>query len=379
METIKFFIRKIDYSLLIVTVIIGTISVVMIDSITQSYSNYPSQVRVQIIGFVLGFVLMIGAIIIDTENLKRFFWYIYALCYIIQVLVFVPGLGEEAFGSRAWIKLGFTTLQPSEFVKILFIISLAAFLEYQKEKLFSLSGFLKICVFAMPLIGLVAVIDTGTGIVFLAIFIGMVFAAGIKANLFARLAIAFVVAMPIMYRFLAEHQKDRFRAFLDPDNTAIEATHHLRQSKIAIGSGGFWGKGLGNGTIKESGLLPVQESDFIFAIINEELGIAGGMGVILLYAFFLFRIWRTVTLARDVYSALICVGFLCMFAFQIFENIGMTLGIMPITGITLPFMSAGGTSIMVNMISLGLILGIGTRNKLSTYKNIDAGPLYEHR
>ena len=374
LDTIKFFIKKIDYPLIIVTMIIAILSVVIIDSITMTYDSYPSQVRVQMLGFALGLVLMIIVMIIDVANLKQFYIYIYILSYLIQLTVFIPGLGDERFGNQAWIDLGFTTLQPSEFVKITFIICFAAFLEYNQEKLFTFIGFLQAALFAMPLIGLVAVIDTGTGIIFFAIFIGMIFAAGIKTGIFVRLAIAFIAILPIAYRFLDPYQQDRFRAFLNPDDTTIEATHQLRQSKIAIGSGGFWGKGLGNGTIKESGFLPVQESDFIFAIINEELGLAGGLGVIACYAVFLQRIWKTITNARDVYSALICIGFLSMFGFQIFENIGMTLGIMPITGITLPFLSAGGTSVMVNMISLGIILGIGTRSKLRSYKNVDTGP-----
>lgn len=373
MDTFKYFIKKIDYFLILVVIIIGVLSIVMLDSITQNYESYPGQVRTQIIGFIIGLILMVGAIIIDTDYIKKFLWYIYILGYLIQFLVFIPGLGfDPGGGSKAWINLGFATLQPSEFVKILFVVSFAAFLEMEADNLTTFKGFLRTFAFAFPLIGIVALIDTGTGIVFIAIFVGMLFAAGIKGRLFTRLAVIFVALTPILYRFLSDYQKDRFRAFLNPDDTTIQATHHLRQSKVAIGSGGFSGKGLGNGTIKESGLLPVQESDFIFAIVNEELGFAGGMGVILCYAFMLFRIWKTIRSAREMYNALICVGFLCMFGFQIFENIGMTLGIMPITGITLPFLSAGGTSIMTNMIAIGLILGIGARNKDRSYRNIDS-------
>ena len=375
-DTIKFFIRRLDYPLVIVTLLIGTLSIIIIDSITMNYDSYPSQVRVQMLGFGIGLVLMIVVMTINMANIKQFYIYIYILSYLIQLTVFIPGLGDERFGNQAWINLGFTTFQPSEFVKITFIICFAAFLDYNQEKLFTFKGFLQAALFAMPLIGLVAYIDTGTGIIFFAIFIGMIFAAGLKAGLFVRLAIAFVAILPIAYRFLDPYQKDRFRAFLDPDNAAIDATHQLRQSKIAIGSGGLWGKGLGNGTIKESGFLPVQESDFIFAIINEELGLATGLGVIFCYAVFLQRIWKAVTTSRDAFCALICVGFLSMFGFQIFENIGMTLGIMPITGITLPFLSAGGTSVMVNMISIGIILGIGTRSKLRSYRNISSSPSY---
>ncbi|MDR1292057.1 MAG: FtsW/RodA/SpoVE family cell cycle protein, partial [Clostridiales Family XIII bacterium] len=136
------------------------------------------------------------------------------------------------------------------------------------------------------------------------------------------------------------------------------------------GSGGIGGKGLGNGTIKE--LLPVPESDFIFSIICEELGFIGGFLVLALFFVMLTRIWRAIADAKEYFSGLLCVGFMCMFGFQIFENIGMTIGIMPITGITLPFVSAGGTSVMANMIAIGLIVGCGMRSRERTYKHIDS-------
>ena len=142
------------------------------------------------------------------------------------------------------------------------------------------------------------------------------------------------------------------------------------QSKIAIGSGGIFGKGLGNGTIKESGFLPIQESDFIFAIICEELGFVGGAAVITLYGIMIWRIWRIIARSKEVYGSMLSVGFLCMFGFQIFENIGMTMGVMPVTGITLPFLSAGGSSIVANMIAIGMIVGVGVRSKIRTYKYI---------
>jgi rod shape determining protein RodA len=220
----------------------------------------------------------------------------------------------------------------------------------------------------------VAYIDTGAGIVVFFVFIGMVFAAGLRGRLFGELAAVFLVSIPIIYRFLKPYQKNRFEAWLHPANTELEEAYQALQSKTAIGSGGLFGKGLGNGTIKESRFLPVQESDFIYSIICEELGFVGGMAVIALYAIFLQRIWRTAAHAHEAFDALICVGFLCMFGFQIFENIGMTMGVMPITGITLPFMSAGGTSVMANMIGVGLVLGISIRTKTKTYKHISTEP-----
>jgi rod shape determining protein RodA len=202
----------------------------------------------------------------------------------------------------------------------------------------------------------------GAGIVMGFILIGIIFAAGLKAGLFLRLLALFAISVPILYRFMQPHQKERFAAFLHPDNLAINATYQVYQAKVAIGSGGFLGKGFREGTIKASKLLPVQESDFIFPVICEEFGLLGGVIVLVLYAILIARIWLTIAKATELFGALIAVGFMCMFGFQFFENIGMTMGIMPVTGITLPFLSAGGSSVLVNMLALGIILGINFRD-----------------
>jgi rod shape determining protein RodA len=317
---------------------------------------------------------MIVTALIDPEILRRSTWAFYALCFIIQLTVYIPHLGVDVGGQKAWITLGITTLQPSELVKITFILFLASWLDNRRETLFTFKGFVLATLPALPVIGLVAAIDMGAGVVTFCIFVGMVFAAGLRGRVFGELAAAFFIAIPILYRFLKPHQKERFEAFLHPSNLELDAALHVYRSKTAIGSGGFFGKGLGNGVIKETNFLPVQESDFIYAIICEELGFAGGILVIALYAVFLYRIWRTVTQAHEVFNALVCVGFLAMFGFQIFENIGMTMGLMPITGITLPFLSAGGTSVIANMIGVGLVLGISVRTKTKTYKHISTEP-----
>jgi rod shape determining protein RodA len=373
METILNFIKKIDFLLILMPLFLGVFSVIMISSITSESTFYPRMVIIQAIAFALGLVGMTIAALIDIDFLGRFMWVFYVLSFIIQLTVYIPGLGMDATltgGQKAWINLGFTTLQPSELVKITFIIFLASWLDAKRDTLFTFKGFLHTALVSLPVIGLVAAIDMGAGIVIFFVFIGMVFAAGLRGKLFAELAAVFIVSIPLIYRFLKPHQKERFEAFLHPSNTKIDATYQLLQSKVAIGSGGLFGKGLGNGTIKESGFLPVQESDFIFSIICEETGFVGGMAVIAMYSVFLQRIWRTITRAREVFGALVCVGFFCMFGFQIFENIGMTMGLMPITGITLPFLSAGGTSVVANMLGVGLVLGISVRSQTKTYKHI---------
>jgi rod shape determining protein RodA len=375
MERILNFLKKIDFLLVMMPLLLGVFSVIMINSITSDGSSFSRTALIQVIAFALGLAAMAVAALIDTGSLSRFTWLFYALSFIIQLTVFVPGLGVDPTstgGQQAWISLGITTMQPSELVKITFIIFLASWLDEKRDTLFTFMGFLRAALPALPLIGLMVVIDMGAGIVAFFIFVGMIFAAGLRGRLFGELAAAFILAVPLAYRFLESHQKERFEAFLHPSNTDIAATYQPLQSKVAIGSGGMFGKGLGNGTIKESNFLPVQESDFIYSIICEELGFVGGMAIIVMYAVFLQRIWRTATRSHEVFGALASVGFLCMFGFQIFENIGMTMGLMPITGITLPFLSAGGTSVVANMIGVGIVLGISVRSKAKTYKHISS-------
>jgi rod shape determining protein RodA len=362
--------KRIDFILIAIPAALALISIPVINSVTSGYATYPRPVYIQIISFGIGYVFLIFAARFDVEHFSKFYRIIWILCLLIQLTVFVPGLSDRRGGSTAWIDLGFTTIQPSELVKITFIIALAAYLRKHRDELSSLKGFIRALMFAAPIVALVAYIDMGAGIVIAVIFIGMVFAAGLRGSLFLRIVAVVVMLFPIGYRFLQDHQKQRFVAFMHQDDLTINENYQLHQSKLAIGSGGISGKGLGNGTIKE--LLPVAESDFIFSMICEELGFIGGFLVLGLFFVMLTRIWRAIADAKEYFSGLLCVGFMCMFGFQIFENIGMTIGIMPITGITLPFVSAGGTSVMANMIAIGLIVGCGMRSRERTYKHIDS-------
>ena len=203
----------------------------------------------------------------------------------------------------------------------------------------------------------------GVVIVMAMMWLILIFFAGMDGKLFAKLSLVFLLFMPLVYKFMASHQKERIDAFLHPDNLSLGGNYQVWHSKVAIGSGGFWGKGLFMGTQKELKFLPVQKSDFIFSVIVEELGMLGGMALISLYTLFLYRIIKIARSAKEFYGSLIAIGFIGMFGFQIFENIAMTMGLMPVTGITLPFISYGGSSIVSNMISLGLIINVGMRNK----------------
>jgi rod shape determining protein RodA len=351
---------------LILPLFFAAISLTMIASITYG-GGFPSrEMAVQIAAYVIGFLVLGLMLLFDYKSFEKLEKFLYAGSILLLLTVYT-GIGVTHYSSRAWINLGVTEMQPSELVKISFVLMFAGYLTRRQESLLNFRGVLLSALYASPFLLLIIKEDLGNGVVMCCICVGMVFYADIDGKLFARIAAVFFISVPVVYRFMAPHQKQRIDAFLHPDNFSISTNYHVWQSKVAIGSGGLFGKGLFSGTQKELNYLPVQQSDFIFAVIAEELGFVGGAAVIFLYAVFLTRVWRITSRAKDLYGALIAVGFLSMFGFQIFENIAMTMGLMPVTGITLPFISAGGSSILANMIALGLILNVGIRSKVINF------------
>ena len=356
-------IKRIDKVLIIIPALFGIISCFMISSIdATAAAPYSSEVNVQVTAFCIGYGILALMVVIDYKKYFKFDKLFYAAALALQCLVFVPGVGMEIFGTTRWINLGFTTVQPSEFAKVFFVIYYAAYLTRNKEHLKSFIGFVFAFLYGIPIVGLVAYTDLGSGIVLIVMLMSMTFAAGLRAGLVLRISAIFVILVPIIYRFLSDYQKERFAALLHPDDLSIDAVHQVYQAKVAIGSGGFLGKGFRQGIIKESGLLPVQDSDFIFPIICEEFGFVGGVIVIALYFALIIRIWWIIAKTTELFGALIAVGFMSMFAFQAFENIGMCMGLMPVTGITLPMVSAGGSSVVACMAALGLVISVHFRD-----------------
>ncbi len=357
-------IRFIDKLIILAVFLLGVLSVLMLESTVYDGEIVINRlVIVQAAAYFIGFALLFGIQYIDYHfflGLEKFL-YISAILFLLSV--YIPGLGISQYGSRAWIDIGFTTLQPSEFVKILFVLIMAAYLSDHREDIETFSGILKAAAVAAPIIILVLKEDLGSALVFAAIWLFMMFFAGVDLKIFSRCFIAVLLTLPIAYRFLDDYQKDRIDAFLHPDNLSLAGNYQVWQSKVAIGSGGLYGKGLFMGTQKTLDFIPVQQSDFIFSVVCEELGFFGGAAVILIYGFLIMRFARIIRAAEDFYGALIVVGFTGMFLFQVFENIAMTMGLMPVTGITLPFLSGGGTSVIASMTALGLIVNVGVNSK----------------
>ena len=356
--------KNLDKYVLATILILAVVSLLMIESTVYDNGFVLSRdVIVQAASYILGFIAVAVILRINYTQVLGLEKPLYIISLGLLLMVYLPVIGYEQFGARAWINLGITTIQPSEFVKILFVLIMAGYLNEHRDDLYNFKGLLKAGISAAPIIVIVLKEDLGSALVFAAIWVVMIFFAGIDYKVFAKFFALVCAAVPVAYLFMAEYQKERIEAFLHPNNLALQGNYQVWQSKVAIGSGGFFGKGLFQGTQKELDFIPVQKSDFIFSVIGEELGFIGGLIVIGLLGFLLIRLTKIAHHALDFYGALIVVGFIGMFTFQIFENIAMTMGIMPVTGITLPFLSYGGSSILSNMIAIAIVLDVGVRSK----------------
>ena len=222
----------------------------------------------------------------------------------------------------------------------------------------------KVVNIAFPIIGLlIAQPDLGTAIVFCCIIAAIIFTAGIDYKMLRKAIIVGVIALPIVYLCIDDYQQARITGFLHPEDTSIQGNYQVMQSNIAIGSGGLLGKGLFKGTQNQEDFLPIQDSDFIFAVVGEELGVVGMVALIGLFAYFLYRMLKIASESKDEYGTLVVVGVTGMFGYQIIQNIGMTVSLIPVTGVTLPFISYGGSSVLTSMANLGLVLNVCMRRK----------------
>ncbi len=362
----KKLVRNVDYMLILAIIVLICISIIIISSATHApdTGDY-GMVKRQIIWAVISLFAGLVVITIDYNTLGNFAYIIYVGSILFLLLVKIPGIGVIRGGARSWIDLGFSSIQPSEFAKIGIIISFAKFLESREEKLDSIKSVALPLIFvAFPAMLVLFEPDLGGTLVFIAIFAGMIFAAGISYKLILWGIITCIAAIPPAWYFLFEdHQKTRLLVFLNPGIDPLGGGYHVIQSMIAIGSGRLLGKGLYNGTQNKLDFLPAQHTDFIFSVLGEEFGFVGAAVVIFLLFFILYRILDAARQAKDRFGYLMVIGVLSMFTFQILENIGMTIGIMPITGLTLPFVSYGGSSLLAKMIAVGLVINVGMRRQ----------------
>lgn len=290
---------------------------------------------------------------------------LYASCLAILLILFV--LGRVRNGARSWFVLGPFSVQPSEFMKLAFVLTLARFLMWRKEP-DRLSRLIAPALLAfVPFTIILLQPDLGTALVFPAMFIGMMWVAGVRKRHLALGVLAVAIATPLAYHFaFKEYQKQRFQAFLDPQAMSMGAGFQLLQSQKAIGSGGFAGRGWGESEQEgPEAFVPERHNDFIFSVIGEEWGFLGATGVLFMYLVLLTAMLLGAFRSREGFSRLVLVGMASGFATQIFVNIGMTIGVAPITGITLPFLSYGGSSLLASLLSAGVAWNVTTQRMLT--------------
>ena len=311
---------------------------------------------------VAGGLFMVFAAWFPYRELSKFAVAIYGTGILALIVVLSP-FGEEVNGARSWFRFGDFQLQPSEFQKLAVVVAVAAFLSRFDDHMSASRVFLAVGIVAWP--GLLVLLqpDVGTALVYVFIGFVLLLVGGIRFRQTVGIALiaTTVVALMINSNMLEEYQSNRLRTFVDPSSDITEAAFQQRQAQIAIGNGGVGGRGYGEGSQTLSGLVPQQHTDFIFTVIGEEFGFVGGATTLGLYAILLMRILQAARLAKDRFGTLICSGVFAMILFQVFEAVGMTLGITPITGIPLPLVSYGGSSAIATLIGLGLVLNVRMR------------------
>jgi rod shape determining protein RodA len=309
----------------------------------------------------IALVVYVLATAFDYKWLKTFAWPLYAIQ--IGLLVTTLAIGHGVGGSARWVSIGPFDFQFSEIAKILMIVVLANYLASRQGQLSSLASILGACILVIPPWVLVMIQpDLGTSLVLLAVLGGMLFMSGASLRWLGVLVGSVLASLPFIWTYvLRDYQKQRIVGFLDPASDIQGAGYQLFQSQIAVGSGGWFGKGLTNGTQNQLNFLPVQESDFVAAIYLEELGFLGAMLLIVLFGALLWRILVSGWRARDPFGMMFATGLASMILFQLIVNLGMVIGIMPITGIPLPFISHGGASLISLAVGLGIMQSINIR------------------
>jgi rod shape determining protein RodA len=321
----------------------------------------------QALGFVLGVIGAIPLALIDYRFWQRYLRAIYGL--VILMLLSVIFIGTAVGGAQRWVDIGPVQVQPSEFAKLGIVIVLAGY--FAERAIGEHTVFLKaLGVLAVPALLVFMQPDLGTALVFGAVFFTMAYIAGAKVVQLAGLvvAVAITAVLAVKLKILEEYQIARLTAFSDGDCSSW-ISYQVCQSKMAIGSGGITGKGLDAQTLANLGFLPEENTDFIFSNLAERVGFVGSIVLILLFFLLVWRILHVATISRDRFGVLIAVGVATIFLFHVFVNVGMTMGIMPVTGIPLPFISYGRSNLVVSVLSLGLLQSIAIHAKTEVSKH----------
>jgi rod shape determining protein RodA len=362
--------RRLDW--LLIAALIGTVGYGLwaINGITK-HDPGGSALSRQTTYAIAGGLLFLAVLFVDPDTYRRFRRPIYF--GTLGVMIFVLAAGAATRGSQRWINVGFFTFQPSEFGKVVFVLALAGFVAERARVITSSAAPLAILGYGLaPILLVFLQPDIGTALVYTAALAAVLFVAGVRwLHLAILLALTTIVAVAVLWALpaggvnvLKPYQAARLTGFTHPDNDPRGATYNLRQSITAVGAGGLRGRGVLGATQTRLNYLPEHATDFAFASLAEERGFFGASIVLLLYLLIVWRALKIVTSARDLYCAIVAGGIAFMFLFQVFVNSAMTMGIAPITGIPLPFVSVGGSSMITNFLAIGVLQAIYLRRPL---------------
>jgi rod shape determining protein RodA len=364
-----------DLVLGVATTLVACVGVVMVYTATRGSllaegEDPKTYLKKQALFVVLGVIIMVGVALFDYRRLEPLAMLIYVLIVIALLGVFV--VGSSAQGAARWFNVGPIQLQPSEFAVLAVILAIASYCDKRVEEGLAWRDVFRLLILAaIPIMLVMAQPDLGTAIIMLIVLLVMLAVAGLPIRilvmLFLGVILTFVVA--VKTGILHHYQIARLTTFLNPNNPSknqyVEsAVYNLQEAKNAIGSGGLLGSGIGHGAQTNLGYVPEQQTDFIFTAVGEQLGFVGATALLGMLGFVAWRILRAGGKSRDVFGRLVCTGLFTFLAFSVFQNAGMTMGIMPITGIPLPFVSYGGTAVLCFFTAVGLALSVGVRRRM---------------
>lgn len=364
--------RNLDYGLIIVTLALSGIGMAVIASAAMGYdpAHASTFVYKQVAGLAIGLVLMAVVLLFDYGEFSRMYRTLYFTNLALLGLVLLVGF--EQYGAKSWLRFGPVQMQPVELTKVFLVLTLSHLLS-QQEQMTSLWDMVPPFIHVLPSVLLIMKQpDLGSMLVVLAMLVGAMYIAGApgwRFLLFGGATIGGVAAWVwahLQWKIwlpLSGYQLGRLLVWIDPEPYAQDWGYNVIQSRIAIGSGGLWGKGLFQGTQNQLGFLPEQHTDFIFSVLGEEWGFVGGALVLVLFLFVLWRVLAAALQAKDRYGMLICGSVFSMLLFHLVENVGMTMGVMPVTGIPLPFISYGPTAMVANFVAIGLVLNVQLRRQ----------------
>lgn len=365
---------KFDYIVLIIVFLLMSIGVVVLMSATQALTTGDmSDVQKQVIWIIASLIIMIIMSKIDYEILGGYsFWFYLTIIVLLIVVLFMP----EINGAKSWFDFGFFSIQPGEFAKIVLIISLAKHIDRVVSKdefgINKPKNIIMVILHAsLPVSLIIIQPDFGTAMVIVAMVFAMAFISRMSYKYIGTLVISGVLGIGLLRYFILKghnlffdpYQAKRIRVFFDPTLDPLGSGYNVIQSKLAIGSGQLYGMGLFKGTQTQLGNLPAKTTDFVFSVIGEELGFIMCTIVVMLLILLLMRFIYIARTARDMYGTLIVTGVTAMIGVHVLVNIGMTMGLVPVTGIPLPFISYGGSSLLTNMIGIGLVMSVASKRK----------------